>query len=453
MKRNSTPSQHPLLEKIVNTGFLEFVGDGLVIAGLSGGADSVAMVLALKALGCRLVAAHCNFRLRGEESERDADFVRQFCEEQDIPLETMQFDTQNEASRLGWSIEMTARELRYDWFEQLRQKHDAVCIAVAHHRDDSNETLLLNLLRGTGLRGLCGMSLKNDRNVVRPLITCSQSEVLDFLKACGAKYVEDSSNTDTRYKRNKIRHEVIPLLRTINPSIDSSLQQTADHLREYFQFAESHLQKTIAAHETVVNGIHRLPLDWLRTEPYGHLIVRHWLEGKFSSTGVDEIAKLNGRVGALYKSATHICTQSASHLEYCPAFSPLAKIFLPEEGSLELLGFGTLSVAVTDNRLIDKIRPWCAKLDKRAVVGRLWVRNTEEGDRFVPYGMKGSKLVSDYLTDKKLSRLEKMKTLVVGDDNGILWVVGHRIDARAAITTETEDVLSLDMRLSRRIVN
>ena len=163
MKRNSTPSQHPLLEKIVNTGFLEFVGDGLVIAGLSGGADSVAMVLALKALGCRLIAAHCNFCLRDEESERDEAFVRQLCKEQGIPLETVRFDTKREAEKRGWSIEMAARELRYDWFEALRKENDAVCIAVAHHRDDSNETLLLNLMRGTGLRGLCGMPLQNNR--------------------------------------------------------------------------------------------------------------------------------------------------------------------------------------------------------------------------------------------------------------------------------------------------
>ena len=447
MNSKPTLSQHPLLKQIAQTGVPNLVGNGLVIAGLSGGADSVAMVLALKVLGCRLVAAHCNFGLRGEESERDEAFVRQICEEEGISLETVRFNTLGEARRLGWSIEMTARELRYDWFEQLRKKYGAVCIAVAHHRDDSNETLLLNLVRGTGLRGLCGMPLQNDRHVVRPLIECSRSDVLDFLKACGADYVEDSSNDDVRFRRNKIRHEVLPLLRTINPSIDSSLQQTAEHLREYYQFAENHLQQIITAHETITNGIHRLPLDWLRTERHSHLIVRHWLEGKFPSAEVDEIASLCGRVGAFYESATHICTQSASNLEYCSAFSPLTKTFLPDEGTSDLQDIGTLSVAASDNRIIDKACPWCAKIDKRAVAGRLWVRNAEEGDRFVPYGMSGSKLVSDFLTDKKLSRLEKMRTLVVGDGDGILWIVGHRIDARGAITTETKDVLSLEMRL------
>ena len=438
------PQQHPLLEQIVNTGFLELVKDGLVVVGLSGGADSVAMVLALKALGSRLIAAHCNFCLRDEESERDEAFVRQLCKEQDIPLEMVRFDTKHEAAKRGWSIEMAARELRYDWFEALRKKNDAVCIAVAHHRDDSNETLLLNLLRGTGLRGLCGMPLQNNRYVLRPLIMSSRSDVLDFLEVCGANYVEDSTNADTRFKRNKIRHEVLPMLRTINPSIDNTLQHTADHLREYFVFAENQLQQAIEAHEKVSNGIHRLPIDWIKKEPHSHLIVRHWLEGKFPSDVLNDIAQLCGRVGALYESPTHICTVSASHLEYCLKFALLPKTFLPEEGLLDMQNMGKISAATTDNCSIDKTNPLCAKLDRHAIVGRLWVRSAMEGDRFTPYGMNGSKLVSDYLTDRKLSRLEKMRTLVVGDDKGILWVVGHRIDNRAEITKETTEVVSLE---------
>lgn len=447
MAKHSIPQQHPLLEQVVSTGFLELVRGGLVVAGLSGGADSVAMVLALKSLGCQLVAAHCNFGLRGEESERDEAFVEQFCKEQGFPLKTMRFNTQEEALRHGWSIEMAARELRYGWFESLRKEYDAVCIAVAHHRDDSNETLLLNLMRGTGLRGLCGMPLQNNRYVLRPLIKSSRADVLDFLKARGAYFVEDSSNADTRIKRNKIRHEVLPLLRSINPAIDKSLQQTADHLREYYHFAENHLQQIINEHETISRGIHRLPLKWLKEEPHRHLLVRHWLEGKFPSNVVDEIAKLDGRVGVLYKSSTHVCTLSADYIEHCSTFNPLAKTYLPNSGTMELEGIGILSITTTTDCSVDKANTLCATLDTRSIVGRLWVRSALDGDRFTPYGMNGSKLVSDYLTDKKLSRLEKLKTLVVGDDCGILWLVGHRIDNRGAVSANTGETLFLQLLL------
>ena len=205
-----------------------------VIVTCSGGADSIFLLHILNKLGFECVVAHCNFHLRGEESDRDENFVREFCEKENLILLVEHFDTQKYAAKNKLSIEMAARELRYTWFEKVREEHNAQAIAVAHHSDDSIETILLNMLRGTGLRGICGIRPRNEF-VVRPLLCVNRKEIEDYLSEQGISYITDSTNLENEYTRNKIRNIVMPILREINPQIDSVMLSNAEN----FAAAES----------------------------------------------------------------------------------------------------------------------------------------------------------------------------------------------------------------------
>lgn len=379
-----------------------------MLCGLSGGADSVALVLVLKALGYRVVALHCNFQLRGAESERDEQFVREFCSAQNIELHTTRFDTLKEAKEHGESIEMAARRLRYDWFESsLSNVNGEAHICVAHHADDNVETMLLNLIRGAGLHGLTGMDFCNDRGVIRPLLGMTRAEIEEYLAAMGQHYIIDSTNTDTHYRRNKIRHELLPLLRTINPSIDRTLTETMTHLRE----AENALINC----DNTRNVYHQ---------------TQTLLQLGFSPTQIEQMR--NAENGTYTTAGTMMLTKHRGELLWdtiptAVAPTPVEARRLPRE-------------AVDDLR-----NPHVAIIDVRSVQGSLYIRSIREGDRFQPYGMKGTKLVSDYLTDRHRSRLEKLSALVLCDDAGILWLVGERIAARAAVTSTTTEVFVVSL--------
>ena len=200
--------------------------DDLVLVALSGGADSTALLLIMKELGYKLQALHCNFHLRGEESDRDQVFVEELCLQQGVPLSVRHFQTEEEAKRRGISIEMAARDLRYEWFKKEQEERKPSYVAVAHHRDDQAETLLLNLLRGTGLRGLAGMSPSHD-GIIRPLLCLSREEILAFLESRGQTYVTDSTNSERIAQRNCLRLDIIPQLQNINPSAVEHLSRAS----------------------------------------------------------------------------------------------------------------------------------------------------------------------------------------------------------------------------------
>ena len=208
-----------------------FTREDKILVTLSGGADSVALLRLLLDMGYTCEAAHCNFHLRGDESVRDEMFVRELCLQLEVPLYIQHFQTTEEAEKRHISIEMAARELRYAWFEQLRLQQGADVIAVAHHKDDSVETLLLNLIRGTGINGLLGIRPKNG-NIVRPLLCLDRKEITEYLQAIGQSYVTDSTNLRDEYTRNKIRLNLLPLMQKINPSVKESLLRTAEYLND-----------------------------------------------------------------------------------------------------------------------------------------------------------------------------------------------------------------------------
>jgi tRNA(Ile)-lysidine synthase len=409
--------------------------DGLHIVALSGGADSVELLLVLKRLGYRIEAIHCNFRLRGEESDRDEDFVCQLCEMQNVPIHRVHFDTREYADLHKVSIEMAARELRYRWFEQLRQDIGAAGICVAHHRDDSVETVLLNLVRGTGLRGLTGIQPRNG-HILRPLLCVSRAEIEAFLAEKGQKYVTDSTNLETDVQRNVVRLEVLPLLRKLNPAVVENIQRTAENLAEAQQ-----VLNTIVANIDNVKTLELSELDKYGSSEY---LVFEWLK-KYGFNGDQVRQILDAETGRIVSSAMgYDVLKDRGRLIVEPALEPFRPMRIPEEGTYVLDGKTRFSVR--KKTVYVSKEPHVATLDAAKVSFPLTVRRVEEGDCMQPYGMKGKKLLSDLMTDLKMTVFEKRRQLVVVDSQGVvLWAVGLRVAGFAAVSTTTSEVLEFSL--------
>ncbi len=428
------------------------------LVALSGGADSVCLLLRLLQCGEVGAAAHCNFHLRGDESDRDEQFVRTLCRERGVQLFVRHFDTLAEVRATGESVEMTARRLRYEWFASLLHDDPSLCaVAVGHHLEDNAETLLLNLCRGTGLKGLVGMrewgTALGGIPVYRPLLNMTKADILRFLEEQCQPFVTDSTNTDTHYRRNKLRHDVFPLLETVNPSVLQTLSATARRLNEAYGVYQKGIELLKAQCELMpLEGrpeYQQLSFEKLTALPERRTLLHEVLDGcGFTSSQLDEALQM--RIGAIVESGTHLLTRTAKHLLFGPLpvrLSPVALAVPAALGETAVTRFGNCEIAATLSDRKDIPSPRCPKnealLDAACVSGSLHLRPIAEGDRFRPFGMKGTQLVSDYLTNRHASRLDKMLTFALCDDGGIVWLVGERADGRTAITPQTLRVLSL----------
>lgn len=402
-----------------------FTAEDKVLVALSGGADSVALLRLLLSAGYSCEAAHCNFRLRGEESDRDEEFVRRLCREQQVELHVMHFDTEKIAGERHISIEMAARELRYGWFEELRKERRAAVTAVAHHRDDSVETILLNLIRGTGINGLLGIRPKNGF-IVRPLLCMDREEVVDYLKSIEQEYVTDSTNLQDAYTRNKIRLNLLPAMQEINPSVKESILSTAEHLAD----AAAIYKKGIEEGKLRVSVPQGIRIEALKREPAPETLLFEILYPLgFNAARVKDIYRaLDGQPGKVFtaegywvlKDRDLLLIEESKHpapphlqieeLPYTPDF------IIPHDKGTACLDAGKLQAPLTL---------------------RLW----QQGDSFVPFGMKGTKKVSDYLTDRKFSRLRKEQQWVLCCGDDIVWLVGERTDNRFRVEKETKRVV------------
>lgn len=423
--------------------------EGLHIVALSGGADSVALLLILQRLGYRIEAAHCNFHLRGEESNRDEQFVKSLCSKFQIPLHLIHFETDEYASLHQVSIEMAARALRYHYFEQLRQDINAETVCVAHHQDDAVETLLMNLMRGSGIHGLTGIRPKNGY-IVRPLLCLNRQDVELYLQETGQTYVDDSTNFVDDVVRNKVRLNVLPLLKTINPNASEHLYKTASYLREaekivneaIFQQKAQLIKNNLEAQsETVFKAdLQKLPSlsfflhEWL--SPYG-----------FNAAQTAEIlSRMEGESGREFLTESHELIIDRYTLVLIPRQTPMKSLKIPETGLYRYDDCFRFEFKIIKDVIISKSSD-CATIDSAMVKFPLVVRPVQTGDKFVPFGMTGHKLVSDYLTDQKTDVVTKRRQLVVTDSEGhILWLVGQRIDNRYRITDQTTTVLSIAIR-------
>lgn len=417
-------------------------GEKPVVVGISGGADSVALLHILVSLGYKCIAAHCNFNLRGDESFRDEQFTIDFTKRLQVPLCKISFETNKYAQENRLSVEMAARELRYRWFEELLNTYDADAVAVAHHRDDSVETLLINLTRGSGITGLTGIKPKNG-NVVRPLLCVSREDIYAYIENNGLEYVTDSSNSSDIYTRNFIRLKVIPLLEEINPSVKASLARTANHLYD----ASLIYNHSIEEARRVIIQSNRLSISALLSFPAPATILYEMLKPYgFSRTVCESIfTVLDKDSGKIFYSSTHRLLKDRSDLliDVLSGEDNRAYLINLEDDNVDLpVELKPEIVVIKEDYQIEKDRKF-AYFDFDKLSFPLVLRHWQEGDWFVPFGMKGKKKISDYFSDKKFSLFDKEKTWLLCSGQDVIWIVGERTDNRYRIEKTTKRVLKL----------
>ncbi len=418
--------------------------DTAMLLAVSGGVDSMVMADLFLKSGYKSGIAHCNFSLRGRESDLDEDLVRNYAAENNIPFFSIRFNSKVYAKKKGLSVQMAARELRYEWFEKIRIENDYSFIAVAHNLNDNIETLLINLARGTGITGLAGMRpLIN--NIIRPLLFATRTDIEDYCKKNKLLYREDRSNSDTKYTRNRIRHIIIPELKKINPSIEKTLGETMIRLRETDELFSGIINgirnslslnednKTSFIVEKLKNYLHEKTVLFEIFRPYG-------LSG--SQTG-DLKDVINGKTGGQLYTGSHRIVKNRNMIVVSPVERmpyPVYKIsdieelkripFIASVTSVRI----SAGLTITDDKMI-------AYLDENELEYPIVIRKWQKGDYFYPLGMKTKKKISDFLIDIKKSRIEKDKILVLESGGKIAWIIGERIDNRFRIKPSTERAL------------
>lgn len=415
-----------------------------VLLAVSGGIDSVVLTHLMHSAGFPFAIAHCNFHLRPSDCDRDETFVRHLANTYAVPFHVAQFDTRAYASQHHQSIEQAARQLRYDFFEQLRQQHHYAAILTAHHRDDSTETFFLNLLRGTGLTGLHGI-LPVQGHIVRPLLPFSRNDIEAYAAQHQLSHVEDTSNASLDYLRNQVRHQLMPLLRQLQPSADHTLQQTILHLQSTEQLYLALLSplrqqlvqpqpdgtvRVLLAHP-LPTPLHESPSPQLRQQLYFELLKPYG----FNAATVRNILSAS-QPGKTYHSPTHTAYLHRQQLIIRPAASPTAD--LPPI---------TVSTASPKSFNPRQLPPHCAAFDADTVTLPLRLRHWQTGDRFQPLGMAhGTQLLSDYFSDHKYSQPDKQTQLLLVDaTDSILWIVGRRTSHPHRITPLTRQALIVEI--------
>ena len=413
----------------------------LYVVDLSGGADSVALLLVLKEMGYQVHAAHCNFHLRGNESDRDEAFCVEFCERLGVELHRVHFDTRTYADLHKVSIEMAARELRYRWFDQLRIDIEAAGICVAHHRDDSVETVILNLVRGTGVRGLTGIRSRNGY-VLRPLLCVSRDEIETFLAERGQKYVTDSTNLEDEATRNKVRHHIIPELQLLNGRALDNIQRMTERMEAVEVLLDDYKARSLRVEAgRVMVRKSDIPNEYLLYE----LLVDYGFNS--SQAAQIYVSVCADSVGAVFSSASYDLLVDREFLMIEAHLEPIKVLTIPETGTYVLNENQKIRVE-SGGFPISKDAD-VATLDASKVSFPLTIRRVEEGDWMIPYGMKGRKLLSDLMTDLKMSIFDKRKQLVVVDRKGVIvWAVGLRVGQNVAVPASVSGCLVLRISLS-----
>jgi len=423
--------QHFITEKSL------FSKEDKLILGISGGADSVCLMHILLALGYCFDLAHCNFNLRAEESNEDEVFVKELAKKHKLKLHVKQFDTVNYATENKISTQMAARDLRYAWFHDLLASQNANYIAIAHHVNDDVETFFINLIRGSGLKGLLGIKEKNNA-VVRPLLSVSRVEIEHYLKEKGLLFREDSSNASVKYLRNKIRHELIPLLVEMNPSIQQTILDEMKILEGVSQIYATKIEEVRKELMQEKEGVVQFKIsDLLTLNPLQNYLYE--LLSPYGFVTIDAITKaLQGQSGKQFFSASHQLVVDREYIFISPLKSE-NEVFTITEKTVDLLTPLVLKFEITTDKTI-VLDSEIAKLDFGKLQFPLTLRKWKQGDKFMPLGMKKFKKLSDFFIDNKFSILDKQEQWLLCSGNDIVWVVGCRIDERYKLETDTKKV-------------
>jgi len=419
-----------------------------ILVTVSGGMDSVILCHLFSEAKINFGIAHCNFELRGKESDGDAIFVKQLAKKYNVSFFVNHFDTNTYAAEKNISIQMAARELRYTWFEEIRKKNKYSFIATAHHKGDVAETMLINLTRGTGIHGLHGISMKQNK-IIRPLLFATREDITSYAKQNNLKWREDSSNTSDKYIRNNIRLNIIPQLKKINPSLEESLYQTAQQMNQ----AEQVLNKKIneCKKEVLEKKESNTVISFKKLksyEPVEFFLFEILKEFGFNGDAVKKIAAgFAGGTGKQFFSETysglidrdnliiHRLVKKGSH-----AYS-----FTKDSDSIKTpLVLQFKKVKRTANFAVPKSKKTIG-FDYDKLAEKLTIRKWKNGDFFVPLGMRGNKKLSDFFVDNKFSLLDKENTWLMLSGNDIIWVIGHRIDDRYKVTDLTKNILICEL--------
>ena len=419
-----------------------------ILAAVSGGMDSVVLADVLHRLKFPFAIVHCNFGLRGEESEADELFVRKLAKQYGVPFYAEQFQTQAFAETEGISTQMAARTLRYTWFEQMRQQLGYDAIATAHHQSDVLETVLLNLTRGTGLAGLHGISPQNGY-LIRPLLGLAKDDLHDWLASKRLIWREDSSNESVKYARNLVRQEVIPVLKKLNPNLDETFSHTLDRLQGAEAVFLASFSEIRAKTQREENGATYLAIAPLQESPAPAVLLHELLKPfHFSYAQTLEImAALDGQPGKTFASPTHVLVKDRAELVITVKnLQAYTSVTLPEDATE--LRFGPY-LAKTSRKPAEGYKvprgKDVAALDADLVKFPLKLRPWKEGDWFVPLGMNGKKKVSDLLIDRKVPANLKPNVWVLVSDASLVWVLGQQLDNRFKVTENTKEVLEITL--------
>ncbi|MFR9602864.1 MAG: tRNA lysidine(34) synthetase TilS [Rikenellaceae bacterium] len=423
--------------------------DDRLLLTVSGGVDSMVLLDLFTKLGYNVGVAHCNFQLRGAESEEDEVLVEEQAQKRGVAFYNKRFDTTGEMERTGDSMEMAARRLRYEWFYELCVEHNYTAIAVAHHADDSIETFFINLLRGTGLRGLTGISTQIGK-VIRPLMFASRKDILEYAATNKIPYREDSSNRSTKYLRNKIRLGLIPRIREINPKFTGLMQRNIGRLTEAQVFINSCIKRIhseVISHE---DGMDHLHIDRIDGELPRDFVVYELLSSfyGFKSDVIDSLLQAYEaqHTGKRFYSKEHVAYMDRDDILITPiGEDDTCEVTIAREDLRTYCGNSVLYHEYRDIDLIESltVADNCALLDADKLNFPLVARKWREGDWFIPFGMTGKKKVSDFLIDQKVSLPNKQRQFVLTSGDDIVWVIGHRIDNRYRLESESENVLKI----------
>ncbi|HEX2975144.1 MAG TPA: tRNA lysidine(34) synthetase TilS [Bacteroidales bacterium] len=444
----------PEFQKFIEDNRLISHGERVLLA-VSGGIDSMVMAHLFLRMNYHIGVAHCNFSLRGNESDLDEKLVKDFASANGIPFFSVRFNTKDYAHEHGLSVQMAARDLRYSWFEELRQKEGFSSIAVAHNLNDNAETVLINLTRGTGIAGLTGMRPRKGK-IIRPLLFATREKIRLYCEENRVNYREDRSNAETKYTRNKIRHLVLPVLKEINPSAEYSINETAIRLSELTAFIDEFLARI--REELIVERESLKVFNLKSFAAYRHnrtLIFELFKEFGLTGTQVPELEKLiESQTGSVLFTSTYRFLRNRDEILITARHEDNddeAEVYNDPQSiaNSRLLDYAESreidsSFTIPREKSVACIDECCLKFP---VIIRKW----KQGDYFYPLGMKHRRKLSDYFVDRKLSLAEKEKLFVLESDGRIAWIIGERLDERFRIMPKTKNVIILKARTSLRI--
>jgi len=425
-----------------------FTRSETLLVGVSGGIDSVVLLDLLDQAGFSFAIAHCNFKLRGAESDGDEKLVTSLSKKYDARLYKRTFDIAEYAQEHKISIEMAARDLRYRWFETIRTTHHFDFIAVAHHRDDQLETFFLNLARGTGLAGLTGMRPMNGK-LVRPLLFASRQEIEKYSHDNLIEFREDSSNLNTDYQRNKIRHDLLPIMELLNPSFRDGLIRTMRYLVDVESIYNQSVRQTWERVSFRLENDYLISIEELKLlNPLQTYLFEFLKPYGFKNKVVNDIvSSLDGISGKHFSSPTYRLVRDRDTLILSPIKNESLKPYYLEEGLKELTLPIHLKISVTEKKdkfkIPDSLNVAC--IDHDMVQFPLLIRRWKSGDYFRPLGMIGLKKISDFFIDSKLSLPEKENTWILANGEHVVWIIGRRLDDRYKITASTRNILKLEI--------